>query len=62
MNCECADKGCPTHEGKESCEGTATCRIRRIDVGDCDYFEFCDPCADDALASGVFAREEDDDE
>ena len=53
--CECSDPGCPGHTGSERCWRRATVYVRRIDMEDGRTgFWFCQTCADDALASGVF--------
>ena len=54
--CECSDPGCPEGHGSNPCERTAPWRLRRIDMDDgTTAFDFCNPCAEDALESGVFA-------
>lgn len=54
--CECGDPGCPAHKGSEWCRRMATEKLFRIDWADAEApLWFCEPCADDALASGFFA-------
>lgn len=54
--CECSDPGC-------ACGGTcaerATATLRRVDFAGEPECSFCEDCAADALASGVFAGSED---
>ena len=53
INCDCADPGCPACGGK--CQRRAKRALRRIDMDDGEaLIAFCDPCAEDAMASGVF--------
>ena len=56
--CECADKGCPAHRGKSSCDRAARFRMRRVDMEDRTGVLFCEPCADDAADSGVFGPQQ----
>ena len=53
--CECFDKGCPAHPAISRCEHRHTQTLRRVDMENARV-RFCAPCADDALASGVFAE------
>ncbi len=52
--CVCADRLCPIHAGAAYCRETSTTLIYRIDMDDTGQ-RFCDGCAEDALASGVFS-------
>ena len=59
--CECCDKGCPVHPGAH-CTRAACCALDRVDMqrwaGDpAARVEMCAPCADDAMASGVFGNQ-----
>lgn len=55
--CGCCDAGCPIgHEG--DCRSTATTWLIRVDNMAGEPLPFCDACADDAYASGVFADAE----
>lgn len=60
-DCLCSDPGCPVSHGG-SCYEWATCRVFRIDMNDEDGTPMCDDCAADALESGVFCVEDDEDE
>jgi hypothetical protein len=56
--CQCADHGCPVHPGMD-CARVATreqhlVTLRRVDMDDRSGTRFCPPCAEDALASGLF--------
>lgn len=55
VQCECSDPGCPiAHDGQ--CKRPAAMWLRRIDMDDGQTeIAFCEDCAGDALASGVFA-------
>lgn len=58
--CECADLECPspTHLAKSPCEANGTVQLRRVDYADYgidSWMWFCEGCAEDALASGVFS-------
>lgn len=50
--CEDADTGCKHCKGK--CRKVATTTLKRNDMADRTGTRFCDECAADALASGVF--------
>ena len=52
--CECADPGCPAHDGSR-CDGAARTSLYRVDM-DYGRVPMCAECADDAIASGVFYR------
>lgn len=52
--CMCADKGCPEHPGRDECVLVATTTLFRVDMEDETGTPMCDPCADDALGSGLF--------
>jgi len=58
-DCECTDPGCPQHEGVAQCLVPASCILRRVDMDDVTGTAFCDGCAEDAMASGVFTYAED---
>lgn len=61
--CECGDPGCPVHLGKEQCDHTGYCVVLyRIDMEDEEGTPMCQGCADDALDSGVFTSDVEDDE
>lgn len=49
--CRCSDPGCPACDG--ACEALATVVLDRVDTE--GSVEFCEACADDAMASGVFS-------
>ena len=55
QTCECADRGCPVHQGVSHCERPANTRLFRIDMADSEGVHFCEECGADALESGVFA-------
>jgi hypothetical protein len=62
MRCECADAGCVCH-GKCNAEGRVT--LYRVDMEDATGTLFCEQCAADAMESGLFtdeSEEESDDE
>ena len=58
--CQCADPGCPVHRGLSPCSEVTTreyprlTRVYRIDQVDLTGTPMCQPCAEDAMASGVF--------
>jgi hypothetical protein len=52
--CECADPGCPVHNGHSACENAARLKVYRIDMEDRTGTWMCDGCAADAMESGVF--------
>lgn len=52
QRCECTDPGCPACAGK--CNRAAKFNINRADMEDATGVFFCEPCASDALNSGVF--------
>lgn len=51
-SCADTDPECPHCGGR--CTNEASVILRRIDMEDLTGTPFCDPCAEDALASGVF--------
>lgn len=51
--CECVDRGCTAHAGG-FCDKPACATLYRSDMIDRTGTRFCEDCADDALASGVF--------
>ena len=55
--CECADPGC--NECGGLCEKDGAVRLYRVDMDDATGVLFCEPCAADALASGVFTSLDD---
>ncbi len=58
--CECEDGACDAEHhstARGRCEQPATVTLYRIDMHDDDGTRFCDECADDAHAAGVFASE-----
>lgn len=55
--CECADKLCPVHNGKSSCEKNSVTTLYRVDMEDHTGTKFCRGCADDSLESDLFTRE-----
>lgn len=52
-DCECIDAGCPVHAGRH-CDQPSDTRVFRSDMHDVSGLSFCESCANDALASGVF--------
>ena len=60
--CQCADPGCPVHDGRSRCNRNATTTMYRIEVEDETGTPMCDGCALDASESGVFADGDDSDE
>jgi hypothetical protein len=58
--CGCCDPKCPSKHGEgRECGFRATVILYRIDMEDNDGTPFCDPCAEDAMESGLFRTEED---
>lgn len=61
LGCECSDPGCnhttPELEAKEYDSADLNALIR-VDMADDSQIYFCPHCTDDALASGVFAIDE----
>ena len=55
--CECFDPGCPACSGK--CHRIMRGHLYRVDMQDKVGTAFCHPCADDAMKSGLFVEEED---
>jgi hypothetical protein len=53
-HCECRDAGCPVHRGDATCNREAAIALYRVDMIDRTGTKFCDDCADDAFASGLF--------
>lgn len=62
--CECSDNGCPVNHGSKTqgCQNKATTILYRIDMEDVTGTAFCDDCAEDAFASGLFTDSTDEDE
>lgn len=57
--CECADPGCghaPFHRESDGCSCRGTVSLVRIDLADESSMSFCEDCASDALASGLFCE------
>lgn len=52
--CQCADPGCPVHEGESICIRHAKQRLFRVDTFLDEGTLFCEQCADDAMESGLF--------
>ena len=52
--CGCADRGCPAHVGIADCKVPSVVSLFRSDMSDTSGTRFCQACADDALACGVF--------
>jgi hypothetical protein len=59
--CECVDTGCPANHSNQ-CPNIATVTLWRVDMEDITGTRFCDECADDAMESGLFTDEYDEDE
>ncbi len=59
--CECADPGCPA-DHNVCMDGLVreSVVLYRIDMEDYTGTEFCNPCAGDAMESGVFSTDEPD--
>lgn len=55
--CECSDPRCPVHNGRSECRRAATTTLYRSDTNDYSGVRYCDPCADDALESGLFSTD-----
>lgn len=55
FKCQCSDPGCPVCHGH--CSNPARTNLLRIDMADEGGTLFCNACADDALASGVFRED-----
>jgi len=53
--CQCSDPACPVCKGK--CRNKSVTVVRRVDMEDKTGTPVCRGCADDCLASGVFADE-----
>lgn len=54
--CECADPGCPVHEGSSACKHPGVLILYRVDMHDETGTAFCNDCADDAERSGLFGQ------
>lgn len=52
--CECVDRGCKVHAGEFCITTGKTVVLYRIDMVDILGTDFCEPCAEDALESGLF--------
>lgn len=59
--CECSDPGCSAHLGACMCPRAGDVTLFRIDMEDQTGTLFCHDCAADALRSGVFYVEVEDD-
>jgi len=61
--CECTDAECPVHPHPHNedtrCPRKATCVLFRTDMDDYTGVALCDPCAEDALDSDLFAWADD---
>ena len=56
LECECADKKCPVHHSdRNQCGQPGIEVLHRIDCDDMCGVVFCEPCAQDAMDSGVFS-------
>ena len=53
MSCECSDHCCPGHPGSD-CTSEGELILYRVDMIDNTGTLFCEPCAQDCLASGLF--------
>ncbi len=59
--CRCSDPLCPVKHGRIVCSAPATGgTLYRSDMHDERGTMFCEPCAEDALASGLFHFGDDD--
>jgi hypothetical protein len=58
MRCECSDPGCQHCYGK--CKAQATTTLFRIDMSDETGTPMCDGCCEDAMDSGVFTTQAND--
>lgn len=56
LTCECSDPRCPACAGR--CRERADTILYRIDMRDITGTAMCEPCAEDALDSGLFRAEE----
>ena len=54
-HCECSDPGCKACYGQ--CSKRAKTNLIRVDMDDRGGTLFCDACADDALASGIYRED-----
>lgn len=57
-HCDCSDPGCPCGG---DCQERATMVVYRIDMDDQTGTPMCDRCGADALDSGVFTSDREDD-
>lgn len=53
--CECSDRRCPAHPGKDCSKVGRTRTLYRVDMEDRTGTRFCSACASDAMDSGLFA-------
>lgn len=54
--CDCHDPGCAGHLGVSDCHRAGRFPLRRVDMGDAHAtMLFCEACLDDAMPSGLFA-------
>ncbi len=54
--CDCADHGCPAHPGRDCDTRMPFRKLVRVYRADMDAtLHFCEPCAEDAIASGIFS-------
>lgn len=61
--CQCADKHCAAHRGWSGCTNEATQTLYRIDRSPKGHNEdsatdFCQPCAEDAMDTGVYSDDD----
>jgi len=61
-DCECGDKGCPVHQGEETCNLNAAVQLFRVDMDDQTGTLMCEKCAEDAFDSGLFTDSTDSDD
>lgn len=59
--CECAYPGCPVHKGTSDCREFANVILYRVYMEDNTGTAMCEDCAEDALLSGLFTSEIEDD-
>lgn len=57
--CGCADAGCPVHRTVSQCVLASVVTFYRIDMEDITGTPFCEACATDALESGLFTDDTD---
>lgn len=57
--CECHDPHC--HDSQDQCTNVASMILYRVDMEDVTGTAFCDSCGEDAMESGLFTDETDND-